>query len=359
MYFCGATNWAAMVRTKIAFLYSEVAGYFLSAAGELSKQADVIIIRWPVNQEAPFDFARYDGLSIEVKSDFDRSSLTKRIQNFQPDILVCSGWMDKDYLHVVKQMPSSVKRVLTLDNHWTGSWKQRLATLISPFFLKKRFTHAWVPGAPQKLFAKKLGFKKILTGFYCADTTLFSEKYSNTIPAKKQHFPRRFLFVARYVEHKGIFNLWDAFVELVNEQPDSEWELWCLGTGEEWENRKKHDRIRHVGFVQPNEMDTYIASTGVYILPSKFEPWGVSVHEFALAGFPLILSDKVGARECFLDTNGWEFESHSKEALKRVMKKMMALDESELIDMALRSHELGMSYKTENWVNKLLALRDE
>jgi glycosyltransferase involved in cell wall biosynthesis len=359
MYFCGATNCAAMVRTKIAFLYSEVAGYFLSAAGELSKQADVLIIRWPVNVEAPFDFSKYEELEIEVKTDFDRQSLTRRIEEFQPDMVVCSGWMDKDYLHVVKRMAPSVKRILTLDNHWLGTWRQRFAALASPFFLKKHFTHAWVPGKPQELFAKKLGFEKVITGFYCADTALFKKKFEQTFPEKKRHFPKRFLFVARYVEHKGIFNLWDAFIELIEEQKDSAWELWCLGTGEEWENRQLHERIRHVGFVQPNEMDSYIADTGVYILPSKFEPWGVSVHEFALAGFPLILSDKVGARELFLENNGWEFDGDSKEALKEVMRKMMNLEEATLLTMAQKSHDLGMRYTTEDWVNKLLALRDE
>lgn len=347
-----------MVRTKIVFLYSEVAGYFLAAADELSKHADILIIRWPVNEEAPFDFSQYQDLQIELKSDYNRATLAQRVQDFCPDIMVCSGWMDKDYLQVVKQMPSSTKRVLTMDNHWVGNWRQQLATWVSPFLLKKHFSHAWVPGEPQAIFAQKLGFKKIIKGFYCADTALFSEKYAKTFPDKRKDFPKRFLFVARYVPHKGIFNLWEAFAELADENPGLEWELWCLGTGEEWDNRKKHQKIKHLGFVQPQEMDTYIAATGVYILPSKFEPWGVSVHEFAIAGFPMLLSDKVGAKEAFLDGNGWEFRSDSKEELKKAMRKVIDLSENECIRMAEKSHALGMTYTTKNWVNKLLALKD-
>ena len=35
---------------------------------------------------------------------------------------------------------------------------------------------------------------------------------------------------------------------------------------------------------------------GVYILPSHFEPWGVSVHEMGVAGFPMLaLPDAIGA----------------------------------------------------------------
>ncbi|MGB1103378.1 MAG: glycosyltransferase family 4 protein [Crocinitomicaceae bacterium] len=348
-----------MVRTKIAFLYSEVAGYFLAAAGALSNHVDVLIIRWPVNNEAPFDCSRFKELKIEDKSTYDRTSLRNRLQDFEPDIVVCSGWMDKDYLAVVKQLKGDVKKVLTMDNHWTGHWRQRVASFLSPFILKKHFTHAWVPGEPQAKFARKLGFKKILTGFYCADTSLFKTKFDATFQGKEKVFPKRFLFVARYVEHKGIFELWNAFIELANENPEMEWELWCLGTGDQWENRIEHGKIKHFGFVQPNEMDEYIAKTGVYILPSKFEPWGVSVQEFAIAGFPLLLSEAVGSKEVFLKDNGWSFDIESKTALKEVMSRVMKLGEKELMDLARKSHDIGMTYTSENWATKLLELGHE
>jgi len=345
-----------MVRTKIAFLYSEVAGYFLAAAAELSKNADVLIIRWPVNNEAPFDFSRFNELKIEEKSRYTRQSLAERVHDFEPDIVVCSGWMDKDYLAVVKQLKGEVKKVLTLDNHWVGSLKQRVAAMMSPFMLKRYFTHVWVTGKPQAKFAKKLGFDNILTGFYCADTDLFKGRYDRSIMAKEKNFPKRFLFVARYVEHKGIFELWSAFLTLLKENPALDWELWCLGTGDQWDNRVQHEKIKHFGFVQPDQMDEYIAATGVYVLPSKFEPWGVSVHEFAVAGFPVVLSNAVGAKEAFLVDNGWSFDASSTKELKEAMKKVTELNSQELCEMARRSHKLGMTYTTGDWANKLLEL---
>ena len=42
---------------KFVFLYTEIAEYFLACCKELSKHGQIHIIRWPINKEAPFQFA--------------------------------------------------------------------------------------------------------------------------------------------------------------------------------------------------------------------------------------------------------------------------------------------------------------
>jgi len=348
-----------MTRTKIAFLYSEVAGYFMACVKSLAKEADVLVVRWPTNSEAPFQFEEIPNCTVLCKSDFSKEELQKKVVDFQADIVVCSGWMDKDYLKIVKTLNPNIKRVISLDNHWNGSVKQRVASLVSPFYLKRIFTHAWVPGTKQEKFAIKLGFKgNILKGFYCADTALFNAKYAATFDSKRANFPKRFLYVARYVEHKGIFEMWKAFKELQEELPN-EWEMWCLGTGSEWENRVKHEKIRHIGFVQPSDMDQYIKETGVYILPSKFEPWGVTTQEFAVCGFPLLLSNEIGSAEMFLSDNGIGFKAGDVDEIKSAMRKVMSLGEEELIQMGERSHRIGMQYTTEDWAKTIINLKNK
>lgn len=348
-----------MSNVKVAFLYSEVAGYFLACAKELALEAEVLIFRWPVNKEAPFTFDIPKNVTIIDRSTLSQEELELKLKDFNPSIIVCSGWMDKGYVKAAKSFRKKIPIVLTLDNHWTGGAKQRVASMVSPFYLKKIFTHAWVPGQPQAIFAKKLGFKNkyLLTNFYCADTELFTAQYENTFKNKKAAFPKRFLFVARYVEHKGIFEMWEAFIQLQKEQP-SDWELWCLGTGAEWDHKMTHEKIKHIGFVQPSEMEEYVAKTGVYILPSKFEPWGVTVQEFAVSGFPLLLSNQIGAKWKYLQTgvNGFEFEAGNVEALKNMMKKITEMSSTELTQMAEKSHEIGMAYTTKMWAQNLLSI---
>lgn len=346
-----------MAGTKIAFLYSEIAGYFLACAKEAAQANEVLIVRWPVNAEAPFKFDETASIRIEDRSNYDEEGLKKLLNDFQPDILVVSGWMDKGYLKVARSFKKKIPVVLSLDNHWTGSLKQRLACLLSPFYLKKIYTHAWVPGKVQKEFADRLGFKgKVKLDYYCADTSLFEGIYQDTFPAKRTALPKRFLYVARYVEHKGIFEMWNAFLELQKEEPN-DWEIWCLGTGDEWDNRIEGDKIKHVGFVQPDEMSSYIAQTSVYILPSKFEPWGVTVQEFAVCGMPLLISSAIGSGEKYLSDNGFVFEAGSKDAIKEAMKKTIAMSDEEILKMGERSHELGMSFTPKDWVQNLLSFK--
>ncbi|MBI3134953.1 MAG: glycosyltransferase family 4 protein [Bacteroidetes bacterium] len=345
-----------MAPAKIVFLYTELAGYFLACVEELSKSAQVLIVRWPVNKEAPFDFSAGNAVTIHDRNQLSDEELLKLVHGFKPDIVVCSGWIDKGYLKVARSFKRNIPVIVSLDNHWTGSWKQQLAALSAPYYLRRIFTHAWVPGKPQQLFAQKLGFgENILLNFYCADVPLFDGVYERTMPAKKATFPHRFLYVARYVEHKGIFELWNAFVQLQKETA-SDWELWCIGTGDQWNNRLEHEKIRHIGFVQPRDLENYIAETGVYILPSKFEPWGVTVQEFAVCGFPLLVSDCVGSGTRFLADNGMQFKAGSVEELKIAMKKVMDLPDTELIRMAEKSHQLGVSLTPAKWAENLLSV---
>mgnify|MGYP000500930249 CR=1 FL=1 len=347
-----------MAEAKIAFLYSEIAGYFLAGVRELSKKNEVLVVRWPINKEAPFEFPDSENFTQIDKSTLSIDELNKAVHDFKPDVLVCSGWMDKDYLKVAKSFKKQISVVLTLDNHWTGGIKQRVLTTVSPLYLKRIFTHAWVPGEVQATYARKLGFReKVSKNFYCADVDLFQKLFQETFPAKKINLPKRFLYVARYVEHKGIFEMWDAFIELQKENPN-EWELWCLGTGDEWENKREHEKIRHFGFVQPEEMRQYIEGTSVYILPSKFEPWGVSVQEFAISGYPMIVSNAVGSREKYVNGNGFVFDAGNKEALKEQMRKFMEMSDKDLGEMGEKSHEVGMSFTNQMWADTVRSFKD-
>ena len=105
-------------------------------------------------------------------------------------------------------------------------------------------------------------------------------------------------------------------------------------------------------------MNKYLSKSGVYILPSLNEPWGVSVHEMAASGLPLILSDKVGSSDQFLvnNLNGFKFISGNKSSLKENMKKIIKLKDSDLIKMGDKSFELALSITPEIWSKKLISL---
>lgn len=341
----------------VLFLYTELADYFLKCCDELSKTCDVHIVRWPVNKEAPFNFSYSDKIKIYDKKAYSFDGLQKLVSEINPDVLICSGWVDKDYLKITKPYFKKIPTVLTCDTHWKGSLKQHIAILLSRFFLLTTFSNAWVPGKPQVIYVKKLGFKpeNISTGFYSCDLSKFNAVYNSQHKIKAEHFPRRFLYVGRYYEFKGISDLWQAFIELQAEKPSS-WELWCLGAGDL--EPIKHPNIKHFGFVQPKDLEPILEKTGVFVLPSRFEPWGVVVQEYAAAGFPMIVSSAVGAREVFLEEkkNGFSFPPQNVSVLKKELKKVMNLSDKELILMSEQSHALAQKISPKKWANTVLEI---
>ena len=316
-------------------------------------------MKWPVNSEAPFNFSFEGNVVFYEREKYTKETLLELAHEISPDLIYCSGWIDKDYLKVCKKYRRSIPVIVGFDNQWTGSSKQWLAVASKSFVISPYFSHAWVPGDKQVEYAKKLGFPedKILKGFYAADFDFFHNLYLKNSASKKAHFPKRFIYVGRYVEHKGIKDLWQAFVELQQEQPNS-WELWCVGVGPLAEQVVQHPKIKHFGFVQPEEMQKLIAETGVFVLPSHFEPWGVVVHEFAAAGFPLICSDKVGANSAFLqDTiNGYIFNSGDVMMLKNSLRKMMNKSDDELYAMGEHSVDKAREITPGGWAEMIMSV---
>jgi len=352
------------LKKRALILYTEIAGYTITCINktiELYPNIEFHIVRWPVNKEAPFQFD-LNSVSIYERNGFTNEQLLDLANKINPDLIISSGWIDKGYLNVCKHYKGKVKTVLALDNHWLGSAKQKMATLLSSFIVKNKFSHVWVPGKPQRQFAKKLGYKssEIAEGFYSADVDLFSSYFEKAKESKMSNFPKRFIYVGRYVKHKGIFDMWNAFIELQKEQPN-DWELWCIGTGDEFDNKIEHGKIKHFGFVQPENFLEYIEKTGVYILPSHVEPWGVSLHEFAAAGFPLLCSDKIGSSEKFIKKgkNGYVFPARDIEAIIDAFRKVIDLSENELLDMQKKSIELSLLITPKKWANTLMKLLND
>jgi glycosyltransferase involved in cell wall biosynthesis len=334
-----------------------LAGYTVASIQALHAiNTEVSLVRFPVNAEAPFDFS-FDGkLKVYNRQDFNESELIKLAVDVQPDVILCSGWNDKAYLAVCKEWFGRIPVVLAMDNKWKGGPKQQLARLVAGFTIQKTFSHCWVPGSQQKEYALKLGFteSKVKTGFYTCDTPHFAAIYNGHRTGKENILPHNFIYAGRYYEFKGVKELWEAFVKFKSETTN-DWNLICLGNGDI--EPVQHESIRHLGFVQPDQLAEVMKGAGVFILPSRFEPWAVAVQEFAVAGFPVLLSREVGAADAFLEEgkNGFSFQANNVDSIVEAFKRTVALSDDQLNDMGRRSHELGMKNTPERWANTLLS----
>lgn len=325
-------------KKKALFLYYELAGYVVACLEKLAATfpVEVHLVRYPVVQVAPFNISLSENIHLYERKEYNDQALVDLTEKINPDFVFVCGWADKGYLAVAKQLKKRVPVVLTLDNPWLGTLKQHIAGILGQFYLPRLFTHCWVPGEPNAVYARKLGFRgnKLYTGMYSADTELF-KKYEREISSRKsEHFPHRFIYVGRYTELKGIRELWSAFSKLSAEER-KDWELWCLGKGELEHELPVHPAIKNIGFVQPDKLAPYLEQTSVFILPTHYEHWGVVVHEFAAAGFPLVCSTKTSAATFFLHEgkNGFFTEPKSELSVREALLKVISCSDEELKKM--------------------------
>jgi len=345
-----------MSRKKVVILFTQLSDYMLNLYRYWvdNSSVELHIYRRGVNQqEAPFQLdLSYPHIHIYDREEFTNDRLHQSIEDIEPHMIICSGWSDRVYLDIVSSYSYTIPTILTMDNCWVGNLKQYIATAISRILLIPKFSHIWVPGRPQIEYAKRLGFEdeQILTGYYVANSNIFLQR--DIYP--KKDFKKRFIFVGRYREDKGVLDLWRAFSELCSKYPN-DWELISIGIGELYVKRIDHPQIRHLGFLQPLQLKEYMRDGGVFVLPSHFEPWGVVVHELAMAGFPMILSDKVGASTHFLKDgkSGYIFEHKNADDLRDKMQKIIATPKAKLIDMGRLSHKLSQTINEKIWIDTI------
>jgi glycosyltransferase involved in cell wall biosynthesis len=334
---------------KVLFLYTELAGYVRHCFEMLANAgADVSVVAYPVNPEAPFEFNDHSSkVTYLSRKDYDEKALARLVDEIAPDAIFCSGWIDQGYNEVLRHFKNRIKTVLISDNAFAPDPRTRLSVFRARWSYRHLYQEAFVAGPPQQAYAEKMGFPRdrIHQGFYSADVERFASMKNANFNGE---FPKRLVFVGRYLPFKGIYDLWEAFSEL----GETDWVLHCYGSGADWPKRIRHPRIVHHGFVQPQSFHEIIENGGIFVLPSLREPWGVVVHEFAAAGFPLILSDKVNAGSLFLKrgVNGVIFRSGDKSDLLVKMKSIMNLSVNELFAMARESKDLAYTFTPEKWV---------
>ena len=245
---------------------------------------------------------------------------------------------------------------MVIDNPWRGSLKQRLGMFISSVYVKPITDMVWLPGERQATFARKLGFSQnaILRGSFTCDHPAF-EAVHNARIAQGKPLPRRFVFVGRMVLAKSVDKLVEAY-RIYRTQNSIAWPMICCGSGPLRSRLENQEGIRVDGFVQPERMPDVLESAGCLILPSRFEPWALVVHEAAAAGRVILASENVGAVTHLVQPgyNGFIFDQCDVAGLARLMSKISAMNDARLDDMSRASFLLSQQFSPKRWADTLL-----
>jgi len=289
-------------------------------------------------------------------TDSSKETILNTVIQFKPDVVVVAGWMIKEYIWVAKKLRSSldVPIVSYSDTQWYGTIRQKINALISPFHVKKAFSHIWVAGLYQFEYARKLGFKKesIILNSLTADVDLF-QKIS--IESKEKKYPKNFLYIGRFSPEKGLDILVSAWNDISNKK---DWTLTLIGDGVLKEKFLNEDSIIVKDYMNQKELLLEIEKSGCFVLPSIVEPWALVLHEAAVSALPIICTNICGAAVHFVIDNysGFKVSPNDVSQMKVALERIISMDNKKLLDFSLRSRELGLQITPEISISSLKQL---
>ena len=342
---------------RVAVLWTCLSGYLNACLKDLAARENVELFVCHSNPSvnAPFDSAQFEWMRRRIAWSVrpDEQALIAQLEAFKPDVLVLCGWHIPAYRKAARKLRNRAWRVMTMDNCWSAKPKQMLGILVGPLILPSLADAAWVPGERQVSYAQMLGFPqhKILRGLYSCDTASLSGIHRE----QKSDGRDAFIFIGRFVAEKGIAALLDAYARY-RERVSDPWPLDCYGSGPLRAMMEGREGIEVRGFVQPYELNKGLDESTCLVLPSKFEPWGVAVHEATAAGLLVIASGKVGATVHLVQpgSNGFIFDSGDVEACAAAMQRVHGLSKARRAEMSAMSRTLSSLYSPQRWSQTLL-----
>jgi glycosyltransferase involved in cell wall biosynthesis len=329
---------------NILFLYSELMPYteVIINDCELKYGNNVVVISWDKQNKTPYKNNLNKNINYFNRSELDFNKIIQLVTEFKPDLIYISGRMDKLYLKIALHYKNKITIVTGSDNQWENTIKNKIQKIFSYFLYRRYFDYFWVAGYSQYTFARNIGYNnaKIIHNLYSGNTFLFNQikKIENLVQNKKS-----IIFVGRCEKVKGLDLLIETFKELPIELK-KDWSIIIYGEGTLVPKYINLEFCDFRGFKSQIEIFNETKNIdSIFCLPSRKEPWGVVVHEFASAGHPLLLSNKVGAKnELLVDGyNGYGFNIDLVDDFKNKLFLMMSFNTEERIKLGIGSNNIS------------------
>jgi glycosyltransferase involved in cell wall biosynthesis len=362
-------------RPRVAVLWAGL-GYMHASLRALADEgAELLVYHRSVDSDAPFEpDALTAGLSAHGwREPPGADELAAAIDDFDPDALLVCSWHIGSYRTVARHARGRTLRIVGLSNQWlsrgmrgrsrgaaglASRWlsrpKQWAGVAISPLVVRPAYDAALVPDERAAVFAAKLGFpvERLIWGMNTCDQPRFAAVAHQRREAPP---PKAFLFVGRLVADKALDVLADGYARY-RAIVDEPWPLLVAGAGPDEHLLQDRDGVELAGFVQPADLPKLYEQAGCFVLPSRFEPWGVVIHEAVSAGLPVICTRSCGAStRLVLDGhNGVVLTPDDPLALGAAFRRIHEATDDERAAMGRASEMLSLQYTPARWAQNLL-----
>lgn len=300
--------------------------YKFNLCNEISKTHSVLLVLYGYGSEAVNTIL---GDSVETRFDYtfinqgdsnDRNrfktflELIKLMRRIKSRKILYSGWMAPEY-NFFSLFSAKKRNVLVCESSVFDTGFSGFKGLIKRLIVN-RMGAVLPSGKPHAELFENIGFKSKcnVTG----SVGIFN-KGPREFKLNSANKPLKYLYVGRLVDVKNVELLIDVF----NCNGKS---LTIIGDGilADTLKTKAKNNIRFQGFIANELLGDLYQEHDVFILPSKYEPWGLVVEEALYWGLPVIVSDRVGSSIDMVKDlgTGLIFKSSDKNDLQACVDKM-------------------------------------
>jgi glycosyltransferase involved in cell wall biosynthesis len=298
----------------------------------------------------------------------DHSDLWQRFKKFKEiiethkfDKVVLSGYGNSTYLLFTIWLKFQAKDTYMFAESWYPG--KAIIDAAKGRFLNYFVKGLFVSGKRAEVhFTERLNYPqtKISSGYSVVDNAHFYYDRTATDVIKALSNKPILLCVARYSEEKNLALLIEAFEA---SKLSSKWMLQVVGGGPLKDTLQQRisnsDKVQLLNWQSYKDLPLLYQKASVFILPSKFEPWGLVVNEAMAASLPVILSDACGCLPDLMRNNGYTFKATNRNELVAILNKLFDNVAEELFIMGQNSNKIISSYSPKEWALSLHKLMNK
>ncbi|MBW6451409.1 MAG: glycosyltransferase family 4 protein [DPANN group archaeon] len=149
---------------------------------------------------------------------------------------------------------------------------------------------------------------------------------------KKDTNTKNILYIGRLASQKGI----EYFLTAIKEVIKTEKCVKCIivGSGYMSESLKKHaknlgieNNVFFEGFVKSETLSDYYQNADIFISPSIYEPFGITIVDAMRIGIPVIATDKTGAVESLINGKDYiKVKTRSSDEISSAITRLLSDD---------------------------------
>ncbi|GAB4515144.1 MAG: hypothetical protein Tsb0013_19630 [Phycisphaerales bacterium] len=342
---------------RIAYCTSHISPYMAACWRAMAARDDaqLRVVAWtPGVGLAPFTgdlMESVDHVFIDKDDPAFARKANEAVDEFAPDICIVGGWLNPAYRDMAVRRAAGARYYMAIDTPFKWNLRQRLGRYRYRAFYKS-LDGVICTGERSSQLARVLGFPDAMVhrGMYGVDV----EHWSHVAQRRRalDEWPRRFLYIGRLTERKGMDILIDAYTRY-RRAVDEPWPLTVCGKGPFEDQLQATEGVDFRGFVQPTDLPDIKLNAGCLLLPARLDSWPLVVVESCAAGLPVVCSTSCGSlveliREYY---NGITFDVERTDHLTRAMMWMHD-HHDRLPEMGARGVDLARPYSAEMWAER-------